>query len=609
MSIGFMFSLCSLCYIASLTALFFSKERIKTFENKIYGLLIIINFVGIILAIVAQLTIFYLDETNIFNIIVANGLLIYYITWSVIFAIYVFSISLEDEDLDIKKHKGLRNIIIAYGLVFLIVVACIIVLPVYNYETETIVYAYGPAVDLAYTVIPIITLTFFLRILFAHKNIKKQKYLPIIVCILLVVIVTIIQSLMPGLLLLASMQTFVTFLMYFAVENPDVKLIKQLELAKGQAEKANNAKTDFLSSMSHEIRTPLNAIVGFSQYIENADNLDEAKEDARDIVMASQNLLEIVNGILDISKIEANKMEIINTEYNLKGILENLTKLIIARIGEKPIELKTQFASDIPDVLYGDCGKLKQIMTNILTNSVKYSEKGEINFKVNCINEQNECKLMISISDTGRGMTTEQVNKLFNKFERFDEEKNTNIEGTGLGLSITKSLVEMMGGKIVVQSEYGKGSTFTVYLSQEIRNSLYTQEKIIENINLDLKNKKVLLVDDNLLNLKVATKLLQIYNLDITCCTSGFECIEKIENKLVYDIILMDIMMPKMGGVETLTKLKQIPDFNTPVIALTADAIQGKEKKYKDVGFNDYLSKPIEKNELVKVLSKYLSDN
>ena len=396
--------------------------------------------------------------------------------------------------------------------------------------------------------------------------------------------------------------------MYFTIENPDVKMINELELAKNVAEKANRAKSDFLSSMSHEIRTPLNAIVGLSECIKNSDDIEEIHEDANDVVMASRNLLEIVNGILDISKIEADKMEVIESNYNPVETFGEITSLIESKLDEKNLKLNCNFALDLPTTLYGDKGKLKQIISNILSNAIKYTEKGHIDFNVNCINEKTKCKLQIIISDTGRGIKPEQINKIFNKFERAEEDMNSTIEGTGLGLAITKSLVEMMGGKILVHSTYGEGSKFTVLLEQKYSKDEETT-KVVKDDKVSYSDKKALIVDDNKLNIKVASKLLSGYELNIDSCDSGFNVIEKIENNEHYDIIFMDIMMPKMSGVETLKKLKEIDNFNTPVVALTADAMEGKSTKYIEVGFNDYLSKPINKDELKRVLDKCLNGN
>jgi len=432
--------------------------------------------------------------------------------------------------------------------------------------------------------------------------------MPILIYIFSSGIVLMIQNMYPELLLITALETFITFLMYFTIENPDLTMIKELNIAKEQAEKANKAKTDFLSSMSHEIRTPLNAIDGFSQLILEEKDIKVIKEEARDIMNASQNLLEIVNGILDISKIEANKLEIVNVEYEPKKIFDELVKLTQARIGEKPLEFKINIAEDLPDYLNGDYVRLKQIVVNLLTNAVKYTKDGFIELNVSTVKKENVCRLIISVKDSGIGIKKDNIDKLFTKFERLDLEKNMTIEGTGLGLAITKKLVELMNGKIVVDSTYGKGSTFTVAIDQKIINKKkvkVVEAKVVKK--LSVKGKTVLIVDDNLINLKVAARLLEGYKVKTECVSSGFECLKKIEEGNHYDLILMDDMMPKMSGVETFQKLKDNEEFNVPVVALTANAIAGMKENYLKIGFNDYISKPIDKKELERVLKTYIN--
>jgi len=596
------FQISSFVYIIMLMFIYFCKKRLDSPENKIYSYLIIINFVGVFLDI-ASTYLAIVDVENIFLNFISKLYLVYIITWMFVFTIYLFIVTAKDKNKNILTKRNRLLFYILYTSSIIVIMAC----PLYNYSNEGIIYTYGLSATLTYILSGVCIFSWFVCLFYNRKYIKNKKYIPLFVLIILGIIVAIIQSLIPQLLLITSLFVYVTLLMYHTIENPDMKMIKQLNIAKASAEKANRAKSDFLSSMSHEIRTPLNAIVGFSEMIENENTIEGCKENAKDIVLASHTLLDIVNGILDISKIEANKMEIVNKEYSLLPELNNLSKLLVPRIGEKPIELKTQFAEDIPAIMYGDIGKIKQVITNILTNAAKYTEQGEINFTVNCINEGDICSLVISVEDTGRGIKPEKMNTLFTKFNRLDEDKNTTIEGTGLGLAITKSLTEMMGGKIVVQSIYGKGSKFTIYLRQKIiakEGNIETKEEIIEDIKFT--GFKILVVDDNNLNLKVADKLLKKYDLTTKLIESGEECIELIKNNEVYDLILMDDMMPKLRGPEVLAKLKEIPNFNIPVVALTANATAGIKESYIKEGFDDYLAKPIDKIELVKILKKYL---
>lgn len=590
-------------YIIMIMLIYFSKKRINNLDNKIYSTILILNSIGVVIDIIQFAMIKNGADYN--AVIFVNKLfLLYVITWTAIYNYYVISIRRTAEKI---IHNKVTKLLILTYLIFVIIVIC---LPVtHKLNADGTMYSTGPAVKFVFAAVSYYIFLMFvsmvINLIHNHKN--SDKYKPVLSFLVMGSVSGILQMINPVLLLTSPVETFVTILTYFFIENPDLKMLNEVKAAKDAADKANQAKSDFLSSMSHEIRTPLNAIVGFSECIKNADNLEEAKENASDIVTASESLLEIVNGILDISKIESGKLELVQTDYDIYKILDEVVKLIKARLGDKPLNFEVNIAPDIPHVLYGDHFNIKKILINFLTNAVKYTDEGYIKFDVRCVKVNDEvCRLIMSVKDSGRGIKKENIDKLFTKFQRLDEDKNTTIEGTGLGLAITKQLVEMMHGKIVVNSTYGEGSEFTAAIDQRISNAKLDNEETVVEGELDLTNKNILVVDDNILNLKVATKLLKPYKCNVEVCESGFACLDKIKEGKTYDIILLDDMMPKMKGSETLTRLKQIDGFDIPVIALTANAIQGMKEQYLLLGFDDYLAKPIEKKELYRVLNKYV---
>ena len=607
MSSDIWFPVAGLFFSIMTMIILFTKGSIKTRETNIYKVLIVTNFIGLVLEILCTYAA-YIHETNLLlSNIIFKAYLVYNVLFVCILAYYTFSIS--NSELPDEKYKKIVDpIFFGTGLLSSIVCFC---LPINLVLLDgfRIRYTNGPSVTFCYAICGFIIGVMFIFVLKDLKHLKNKKYIPIFSFLLVGLAGMTIQMLEPGLLILTFIETFVTVIMFHTIENPDIRLLEEATVAREQADKANHAKSDFLSSMSHEIRTPLNAIVGLSEDIQDMDGLPEAAmDDAKDIVMASQTLLEIVGNILDISKIESDKIEIIESEYNPREIFENVARIDAIRIGEKPIDFKLHIAEDLPFELVGDRGHVKQVINNLISNSIKYTNEGEINLTINCINKGDNCDLIITCQDTGIGIKKEYIDKLFGKFERLGVEKSTTVEGTGLGLAITKKLVEMMGGKINVQSTYGKGSMFMVYLPQKISKMTDTNKvelskdgpfiipAVKEEINYS--DKRILIVDDNALNIKVAKKALQALNPQIDDCNSGNICIEKIRDGQKYDIILLDIMMPGLSGSETLKELKSIPGFNIPVIALTADAIQGAQEKYISEGFNDYIAKPFSKDQI-----------
>ena len=327
-------------------------------------------------------------------------------------------------------------------------------------------------------------------------------------------------------------------------------------------------------------------------------------------------------------------MELVEKTYNFKDEITKMCKVTATRIGDKPIDFKLNIAEDIPYELNGDKGKVKEIINNLLTNAIKYTNEGEINLTIKCVNDLNKniSNLMITCRDTGRGIKKENISKLFTKFERLDIEKNTTTEGTGLGLAITKALVDMMGGNINVQSQFGQGSIFIINLPQKISkiSKPMTEEELMDtarklysnkidttiikndsntNNTSNYGNKKILIVDDNKLNIKVAKRALQDFNFEIDEAEDGSICLDKVSSGKVYDLILMDIMMPNMSGETALKKLKENENFNIPVIALTADAVAGAKEKYVSEGFIDYIAKPFSRDQIKEKLDSVFLNN
>jgi len=405
-----------------------------------------------------------------------------------------------------------------------------------------------------------------------------------------------------------------------------MKLQQELNAAVKTAETANKTKSAFLARMSHEIRTPLNAVLGISEIqLQNESIPHDIKEAFTRIFNSGDLLLGIINDILDMSKIEAGKIELNPSEYDVASVINDTVYLNIIKYEHKPIEFILNVDENIPASLFGDELRIKQILNNILSNAFKYTKKGEVELSINAEFSRDVVTLVFCVRDTGQGMTTEQVDKLFDEYSRFNMDANRTTEGTGLGMTITQNLVRLMNGEISVKSDVGKGSLFTVRLPQgntgaaalgketveKLRQFRLNYEKKTENIQIvreQLPFGKVLIVDDMEMNLYVARGLLSLYGLQIDTALSGHEAIEKIKRN-TYDLVFMDHMMPIMDGVEATRNIRKLgPEYEKlPVIALTANAVSGVKEMFLENGFNGFLSKPIATQGLDEILKEWMS--
>jgi len=473
-------------------------------------------------------------------------------------------------------------------------------------------------------VVNVIIILKVIQVLFSHGrfeiNFSEIRTLAIIVVIEFTIILALKKS-----------NSMVKSMTLRAQSNQE--LLKVVEIKRKEAKAAGKAKTDFLANMSHEIRTPMNAICGMTDLLLQTDMSEEQKDYVATIKNSSDNLLSIINDILDFSKIDAGKMELVEREYNLLSQLNGLQNTTDVRIGDRPLDFEISVRRDIPTRLFGDEVRVQQVILNLLTNAVKYSNEGHIRLILDYDRiSDNMILLKAKVSDNGIGIKKEDLSKLFEAFSQVDMERNHMIEGTGIGLTITERLVRAMGGSITVDSEYGVGSTFSVTMKQRVvdfnsvieTNSLedfivISHSNILKGVLNDsvriakfhAPEARVLVVDDNEANLKVAQGLMKKYKLQVDTCSSGRETIEHLKVNQNYDVLFVDHMMPEMDGVELVGILRNSNGSfykSIPIVALTANAIKGVSEMFLANGFNDYLSKPIDTGKLEKILKKWIPE-
>lgn len=595
------FTLCSFFYSLMLTIIYFKRKNVKTIETKIYSSLIITNILNVSLAVMCYFTILYKDMMPFINDLISKTLLLLFITWELFFTGYVIVITRKNKEKNYKEiYKKSRPLL---AVLYILISFIVYVLPLYYHNENKIVYSYGPSANFIYALTAILIITWIILIIKNYQILKSRKCIPVVLFIVLTLIVVVIQKQNPGLLLITATETFITIIMYFTIENPDMKMLDEVHKAKVISDNANEEKTLFLYNMTNEIRGITKDIDKETDNIlDETDNkkidVEEINNSARNIKGSTAKFTTMTNEILDISSIDSASVRIYNEKYNIKRLLKELVGIYKPKAQNKNLDFRVSIASDIPEYLYGDGINLKKVLTIILDNSIKYTNNGYIEFNINTIIKGDIARLIISVEDSGIGMKAEDINKIFTKKQEREDNHNLNNN-----LYNAKRLITLMNGTIVPSSSYGSGTTIKIILDQKY-DTIDTDINKYDNI---YDKKKVLLIDDSPSSEKLFNKILSGTNIELTSVKLGKEGLEKIRNKEKYDLILLDEELEPQNGHIIMQKLLEIRNFNTKVILLTKDNKYDYDDSYLQEGFTDYIIKSSDKEEILNKMNKYLS--
>ena len=596
--------ICSLFYLLLISIVYFKRKRINLIENKIYNIIIFVSIIGILLDICGIYCNINLPSDNIIRYIVVKLYFIYLLAYITVFTLYIVVSGATAK----KKNQLLRKIITVFILLFLLLTIISIKLPFEYYNDGEIIYVYGMNSNFLYAITGIFLVFSIVYIIISSKQLEKNKYIPLLVLILLGIPVATCQLMNPELLLVTSLYAAVTILMYFTIENPDLQMLREFHKQRELANESNQEKTSFLFNMSNQIKEPILAISNISGEALLEDNMEEVKDDLRRIKFSSNELLQLVNDVLDISDIEKRKIGIRGSKYNVYHLFEVLNKNFSKNVNKK-IEYRFHFDKSIPEYLYGDSIRIKQVMNILLENALEYTNEGFIEVNVNSVIKHDVCRLIITVEDSGIGMSADEIKHLFDKEKIYSDELLKEVDDTKNNLGVLKSIVSLMNGNILVNSEIGKGSKFTIIIDQKIKEEKTKVIETVEQYEEMYENKeKILLVINHKELSKKINKMFKKDTYEIEEVTGGQACLEKIRKNEKFDLIIMEEDLEKLSSEDTLIKLKDTSGYKIPVILISNNKGFGAKEMYQEKGFKDVLFLPLKKEEVLKQVEEYIKD-
>ena len=596
---GIFFSIEALFYLGLLLLVYFKKKVFKSRENKIYSILVIVTFIELLTEIILDIVGPLYQAIPKISYSVAKIYCIFIILWNCLLCTYVFLVALKMKNKE-RYSSSTKTLLISFGIALSLASA---LLPINFYYSGKIAYTYGPSVNVVYISAIVYSLIGVFCLLWNAKEWKDKRFIPVIILVTLGSLCSYIQYMNPGLLLATAVHSFITFIMYFTIENPDVKMIEEYHKAKEIADNANEDKTMFLYNMTNDIRAITKDINNdANNAIRELDSKkidkDYMSECLRGIKENTARFTTMTNEILDVSSIDNANIKVYDEKYNIKLLLRRLVTLYNDKCKEKNLTFRSDIDSTLPEYLYGDSLGLKNVLTSILDNSVKYTSNGYVELNVSTIIKNNIVRLIITIEDSGIGISPDKLDTIF--YKNREEIDGSNIKNN---LYTAKKLITLMGGTIIASSNYNEGTTMKIVLDQKLGEQY--DEKLTKYENTYDK-KRILLVDDNISTNKIISKLLKDTNIELDYVGLGKEALDKIRSKEKYDLILLDEVMDPLDGKTVMKKFKDIRDFNTKVILLTRNNEYEYNEEYLKYGFAGYLLKPINKDKLLEIIDKYL---